>query len=146
MGIGFRISLVMLLLLLVNGSIGVWYYRDSQAKMALLIADNAKLETAVKEQEDAISSMKQHAEEQAKQVQELQTGLNAANDDKISLEKTLRDHDLAALARKNPKLLEDKMNKATDRVWRDLEVTTGAVLPPESTAAKSTKKSHFKKL
>ena len=48
----------MLLLLLVNGSIGVWYYRDSQAKMALLIADNAKLETAVKEQEDAISSMK----------------------------------------------------------------------------------------
>lgn len=111
--------------------------------------ENVKLTVAVNEQKQTIDTMKEHAEQQAAQVQELQTGLNAANADKVRLEKTLREHDLAALARDNPKLIEDKMNKATARVWRDLEATTGAAPRQDSTPPKDAtikRKSTFKKL
>lgn len=105
---------------------GYWYYTDSQAKIMALQDENVKLHVAVEQQKQAIDALQKHAEEQAAQVQELQTGLNAANNDKEQLERTLRDHDLAALARNNPKVIEDKMNRATSRVWKDLETTTGA--------------------
>ena len=133
--------------------VGYWYYTDSQAKIMALQDENIKLNVAVQQQKQAIDKLQKHAEEQAAQVQELQTGLNAANSDKAKLEKTLREHDLAALARENPKIIEDKMNKATARVWRDLEATTGATPRPEPTQpssaaapAKPGKKSTFKKL
>ena len=89
------------------------------------------------------------------QVQTLQQGLNAANADKAQLEKTLRNHDLAALARENPALLEGKMNRATARVWQDFETLTGAKPNPATTPTAQTtattttdakNKSPFKKL
>lgn len=121
-----RLSIILIVIIGVLCSVGWFYYKDTQAIIQDLQDRNAKLTVAVEEQKQAIVALNKHAEEQAAQVQELQTGLNAANKDKAQLEKTLREHDLAALARANPKVLEDKMNKATARVWRDLEVTTGA--------------------
>ena len=149
MGIGFKLSLAMAVVLAAVVGLFYWYYTDSQAKLAVLIADNAKLTTAVAEQKQAIDIMQKHSEQQAVQVQELQQGLNTANADKAKLEKTLHDHDLAALARDNPALIEGKMNRATARVWQDLETITGAkprpaAAPTAATAVKNT--SHFKKL
>lgn len=147
-----RIALLVVIAVLLG--IGYWYYTDSQAKIMALQDENVKLNVAVQQQKQTINTMKEHAEQQAAQVTELQNGLNAANSDKARLEKTLRDHDLAALARDNPKLLEDKMNKATARVWRDLETTTGATpraepipsTPTKAAPVKPGKKSTFKKL
>ena len=152
-----KLTAILLVIIGVLCSIGYFYYKDTQAIIQDLQDRNAKLTVAVEEQKQAIAALNKHAEEQAAQVQELQTGLNAANSDKARLEKTLREHDLAALARENPKVLEDKMNKATARVWRDLETTTGAaprvepaqpntVTPTNPAPAKPGKKSTFKKL
>jgi len=149
-----KLTAILLVIIGVLCSIGYFYYKDTQAIIQDLQDRNAKLTVAVEEQKQAIAALNKHAEEQAAQVQELQTGLNAANSDKARLEKTLREHDLAALARENPKVLEDKMNRATARVWRDLETTTGATPraePPAAAPAKDVptkpgKKSTFKKL
>ena len=155
MGIGFKLSLGMAVVLASVMGLFYWYYNDSQAKMAGLIADNAKLTTAVDEQKQAIDIMQKHSAQQAVQVQTLQQGLNAANADKAQLEKTLRNHDLAALARENPALLEGKMNRATARVWQDFETLTGAKPNPATTPTAQTtattttdakNKSPFKKL
>ena len=37
-----------------------WYYKDSQARIALLVANNAKLELAVKTNEETIASLQQN--------------------------------------------------------------------------------------
>jgi chromosome segregation ATPase len=139
-----------------------WYFNHSQEQIQALLKDKATLEIAVKEQQAAIDAMQKHAEEQAQQVQELQAGLADANSDKAQLEKKLRQHDLQVMAQDNPALLEERMNRATQRVWRDLEKTTGgqpSPLPDESTkpnataavqpAAKDQNKTHkslFKKM
>ena len=154
-----RLSIILIVIIGVLCSVGWFYYKDTQAIIQDLQDRNAKLTVAVEEQKQAIAALNKHAEEQAAQVQELQTGLNAANKDKAQLEKTLRENDLAALARSNPKVLEEKMNKATARVWRDLEVSTGADPKPDarvseksatssvtSTKLTTSKKKTFKKL
>lgn len=135
-----RLTIILIFVLALLGYGGWSYYKDTQTRIMALQDTNAKLNVAVDEQKQAIDTLNKHADEQAAQLQELQTGLNQANNDKQQLEKTLRDHDLAALARNNPKLLEDKMNRATNRTWRDLETTTGAVpLPPVKPSSKPKK-------
>ena len=48
---GLKLALIMLIVMGVMGSGFYWYYRDSQAKMAILHENNAKLETAVVSQQ-----------------------------------------------------------------------------------------------
>jgi len=125
---GLKIAAVMgvVILVLLGGFYA--YFKYSQDRIQVLMADNAKLETAVKLNEETIKVMRARAEQQAKQVVELQQGLNAANAARKDLEKKFREHDLEALARENSKALELRMNRATSRVWEDLETITGA--PP----------------
>jgi len=126
MGIGFKISAILATILLTVCGAFYFYYNSTQAKITQLISDRVKLETAVKEQEQAIQAIQKHAAEQAAQVTELQKGLADANKDKSDLEAKLHSKDLAAMGRQDSKGLEDKMNRATERVFRDLEKVTGA--------------------
>jgi hypothetical protein len=129
MGIGFKISAVLgiVILLLLGGF--YWYFRYSQDQIGTLVANNAKLETAVKLNEETIKVMRDKAEQQAQQVVELQQGLNEANIARKELEAKFRRHDLDAIARANSKALELRMNRATEKVWRDLETLTGKPQP-----------------
>lgn len=139
MGIGFKLAAILAAVLFTVCGGFYFYYTSTQAKITQLISDRVKLETAVKEQEDAIKAIQQHAAEQAAQVNELQKGLADANKDKSELEATLHSKDLAAMGRQDSKGLEDKMNRATERVFRDLEKVTGAT-PPAPPAAQTDKK------
>lgn len=137
---GLKLAGVVGIVLLVISGMFYWYYTQSQKTIGLLEANNAKLELSIKVQQDTIDALQQHAADQATQVVELQTNLNAANSYRATLEKLLREHDLTALARAKPKLIEDRMNAATSKVWDDLESLTGG-----GTSAQ-TNKSHFKSM
>jgi len=141
MGIGMKLAGIMALILCVVLGLGYWYYTDQQARMAILQENNAKLTVAVKTNEETIAVMNDHAIQQAAQIADLQTGLNQATQERKDLEAKFRDRDLAALGRSNARLLEDKMNRATQRVFDDLQVATGgtpdpAPLPPVKPATK----------
>ena len=43
-----RLAGLLLIVIIVMGGIGYWYYTDTQARMAVLQENNAKLEIAVK--------------------------------------------------------------------------------------------------
>lgn len=134
MGIGFKLSAILAAVLATVCGAFYFYYNSTQSKMAQLISDRVKLETAVKTQEEAITAMQQHAAQQATQVAELQKGLQDARKEKSELEAKFHEKDLAAMARQDSKGLEDRMNRATERVFRELEKTTGAApLPPAPT-------------
>ena len=93
--------------------------------MAILQENNAKLTVAVQVNEETIKVMKEHDTQQAAQINELQEGLNRATQDRKDLEAKFRNKDISAMGRKDAKLLEDKINRATQRAFDDLEKTTG---------------------
>ena len=141
MGIGMKLAGIMALILMVVLGLGYWYYEDTQARLALLMENNAKLTVAVKTNEETIAVMKDHEIQQAAQITELQTGLNQATQERKDLESKFRERDLAALGRSDAKLLEAKMNKATQSVFDDLQIATGGApdpvpLPPQKPATK----------
>lgn len=140
---GLKVAGVIGIVLLVVSGLFYWYYDHSQTTIRQLEANNAKLELSIKEQKDTINALQQHAINQAQQVVELQTNLNAANEYRSTLEKLLREHDLTALARSKPGLIENRMNAATVKLWDDLEALTGSA---SNTTPSTENNSTFKSL
>jgi hypothetical protein len=126
MGFGFRIALLNLILLLCSLGAFYWYYNDVQARVQGLMDEKARLTVQVAEQKQAIDTLQAHAAAQAQQVTELQQGLNEATQARRDLENKFNNRDIAQWGRQDAQQLEDHMNTATQRVFQDLETTTGA--------------------
>jgi aminopeptidase-like protein len=116
---------------LVGGSVygAYYYYKDSQDRIRILTENTAKLETAKKMQDQTINIMIEDREKFAELNKELQTSLDKANVYKDVLIGKLRKHDLAKLSLRKPRLVEKKINAGTKKLFRSLEVLSGAVAP-----------------
>jgi aminopeptidase-like protein len=116
---------------LVGGSVygAYYYYKDSQDRIRILTENTAKLETAKKMQDQTINIMIEDREKFAELNKELQLNLSKANVYKDKLIGKLRKHDLAKLSLRKPRLVEKKINAGTKKLFRSLEVLSGAVAP-----------------
>lgn len=103
-----------------------WYFNWSQEKIAILTANNAKLELAVQEQKKTIETMLAFQKKQIEDIRALQDDLNETTRYKDELEEKLAKHDLEMLARKKPGLIEKRMNDATKAIFDQIESETGA--------------------
>ena len=56
---GFKLALMMLVIMGVLGGLGYWYYQDTQERMAILNENNAKLEQAAATQTAAIEKLEE---------------------------------------------------------------------------------------
>ena len=56
---GLKLALIMLVIMGVLGGLGYWYYQDTQERMAILNANNAKLEQATATQTAAIEKLEE---------------------------------------------------------------------------------------
>ena len=126
-----KIYLLIIVLGFVGGSAygAYYYYKDSQRRIQILTENTAKLETAKKMQDITINTMIEDREKFAELNKELGLKLNAANVYKDVLIGKLRKHDLAKLSLKKPGLVEKKINNGTAKLFRSLEVISGAVAP-----------------
>ena len=126
-----KIYLLVIVLGLVGGSVygAYYYYKDSQERIRILTENTAKLETAKQLQDDTINAMIEDREKFDELNKELQTNLDKANVYKDVLINKLRKHDLAKLSLKKPRLVEKKINNGTKKLFRSLEVMSGAVAP-----------------
>ena len=123
---------MLLLVLGVIGGVGYgayYYYTDTQARIAILTENSAKLEQAASSQKQTIDTLIADAAKFQELNRELNTKLEAANNYKNTLIDKLRKHDLAKLSLKKPGLVERKINNGTKKLFRSLENLTGA-LPP----------------
>jgi hypothetical protein len=80
-------------------------------------------------QDNTINTLIEDREKFDELNKELQTKLDKSNDYKNTLIDKLRKHDLAKLSMKKPGLVEKKINRGTEKLFRSLESLTGATPP-----------------
>jgi len=115
---------VILILVMTFGGIGFGgysYYTSTQARIETLQANNAKLESVAKTNQDTIQRMTDNIQLMEEANQQLQADLDAASEYKDQLIAKLQKHDLALLSLKKPGLIEKRINDGTAKVFDTLE-------------------------
>lgn len=98
---------------------GLSYYLWNENK--ILTANNAKLETAIATQEEAIKTMQNDFALQTTQLNELQKKSQAAQLEMNRYLDIFKRHNLTKLAAAKPGLLEPRINKGTKNVFDSIE-------------------------
>jgi chromosome segregation ATPase len=132
-------SKILLVLLLGGSGLFYWYYNDTQARLAELVENNAKLEIAVQTNEAALKSVQEDlakANEETQKVNDEFSKIRAQNN---VLANKLSKHDLGVLGAAKPALVEKIVNNASAKVSRCFELLSGAELTEEEKNATSDK-------
>ena len=118
-----KIYILILVVGLLGGVLygGYYYYKDTQARIAVLTENSAKLEQATNTQKQTIDTLVEDAAKFRVLNKELNTKLEAANEYKNTLIDKLRKHDLAKLSLKKPGLVERKINAGTKKLFESFE-------------------------
>ena len=130
---------MLLLVLGVIGGVGYgayYYYKDTQARIAILTENSAKLEQAASTQKQTIETLVADAAKFQELNKELNTKLEAANDYRNTLIDKLRKHNLAALSLKKPGLVERKINNGTKKLFESFEEISALEPNPTDTSSK----------
>ena len=122
----FRVYILIVVLGLLGGAAyaAKYYYDTTQATIAQLRENNAKLEVANEENQQTIAKMEENNVRLNALTDQLSADLRKAEEYGDELRNTLNKHDMTHLANKKPGLIEKRMQDATDKLWGDLESVT----------------------
>lgn len=123
----------MIIVLGILGSVGygaVWYYQDTQARIATLRENNAKLEVAIETAEESMNVMREEQAKNQELMNQLSAKLQKAEKYGDDLRNKLRQLDLVQDAIKDPENLQGRMNGATAKLWRGIVEDTGGTPDP----------------
>lgn len=121
---GIKIAAVLFVVMIAMTGAGGLYYKHTQARIATLTENNAKLEVAIKISEKSINILEEQAEVNAQRNLELQSKLQKSEEYGDQLRSTLQKHNLTNLADKKPNSIEKRMQNATDQLWDDFRDIT----------------------
>jgi predicted nuclease with TOPRIM domain len=108
------------------------YYESTQATIAQLRENNAKLEVANETNQNTIKRMEQDTVLLQESIASLNTDLQAAEAYKDELIQKLQKHDLSMLSLKKPGLIESRINNGTKGVFDALEALSNPTAPSPS--------------
>ena len=121
-----KVYILIVVLGLVGGVVygGFYYYKATQARIATLTENSAKLEMAAKTQKNTIDTLIADAKKFQQLNSELNVKLVQATKYKNSLLNKLRKINLAKLSAEEPAVWEKKINNASKRLLESFESTT----------------------
>lgn len=127
-----------LIVLLLGGS-GLFYsyYNDTQARLAELVENNAKLEIAVQTSEAALKTVQEDLKRANEETQKVNAEFSKIRAQNNVLASKLGKHDLGVLGAAKPTLVEKIINKASAKAGRCFELLSGAELTEEEKNATS---------
>tara|TARA_R110002111_G_scaffold110997_1_gene170735 strand:- start:1496 stop:1888 length:393 start_codon:yes stop_codon:yes gene_type:complete len=96
---------------------GYYYYKDTQDRIKILTENTVKLEQAKAEQDSTIKTLVQDADKYKKLNKDLGNKLQNAETYKNKLIGKLRKHNLSRLSQQKPKLVEQKINRGTKKLF-----------------------------
>jgi len=134
---GSRLAIVFFLLLLAVGGIGYWYYNDTQKRMSILTENNAKLNTAVKLNEETIASLEQDYEKASTELATINQAYQSIRRQNQQLADKLQKIDLTAAAIANAEGIERAVNRGTVNAGRCFELLSGAELNEKERTAEN---------
>ena len=118
--------MLIIVLGLVGGVVygGFYYYKDTQARIAILTGNSAKLEVAAKAQKSTIDTLVADAKKYEGLNKDLNIKLVNANKYKLNLLSKLRKINLKKLSAEEPAIWEKKINNASKKLLDDFESIT----------------------
>ena len=121
-----KIYMLIIVLGLVGGVVygGFYYYKDTQARIATLKENSAKLEMAAKTQKNTIDTLVADAKKFQQLNSELNVKLVNATKYKNNLLSKLRKINLKKLSAEEPAVWEKKINNASKKLLESFESTT----------------------
>ena len=134
---GMKLAGVMFLVMCIMGGIGYWYYNDTQARMAILQENNAKLEIAVATNEEALESLQADYASAQNEIASLNDAYTAIRRQNQELADKLEKVDLTAAAIANAEGIERAVNRGTENAGRCFELLSGAELNEKERTAEN---------
>lgn len=104
------------------------YYQDTQKRMAILVENAAKLETAVQMNEETIGSLQQSYAAAQNELTSLNAAYQNIRRQNQQLATKLQQIDLTAAAIANAEGIERAVNRGTENAGRCFELLSGAEL------------------
>ena len=134
---GLKLAGVMFLIMLAMGGIGYWYYNDTQARMAILQENNAKLEIAVATNEETINSLESSYASAQEELSTLNAQYQSIRRQNQELADKLQKIDLTAAAIANAEGIQAAVNRGSFNAGRCFELLSGAELTDQEKEATS---------
>lgn len=132
-----RLAGILLIVILVMGGVGYWYYNDTQARMAILQDNNAKLNIAVETNEAALESLQADYATAQNEISSLNDAYTAIRRQNQVLADKLQEIDLTAAAISNAESIQRAVNRGTENAGRCFELLSGAELNDKERNAKN---------
>jgi len=123
-----RLAGILLIVIMVMGGIGYWYYNDTQARMAILQDNNARLNIAVQTNEAALESLQADYASAQNEISSLNAAYTSIRRQNQVLADKLQEIDLTAAAIANAESIERAVNRGTENAGRCFELLSGAEL------------------
>lgn len=125
---GLKLSLIMFVLMCAMGGGAYWYYNDTQERMAILVANEAKATFAAKEAEAAKVVLQESYKKIAAENEKLNVKFQEAENRSKRLQNKLSRHDIGVLGIAKPGLTENVLNGGSNNALRCAEIISGAPL------------------
>ena len=132
-----RLAGILLVAIMVMGGIGYWYYTDTQARMAILQDNNAKLNIAVETNEAALESLQADYATAQNEISSLNAAYTSIRRQNQVLADKLQEIDLTAAAIANAESIERAVNRGTLNAGRCFELLSGAELTEKERTAEN---------
>lgn len=132
----------MLIVIALLGGVGYGayaYYKDSQARIATLTTNNAKLDGAIKTSEAAIASIQKDMKKVNTQLKKVSSDFADIRNQNSKLAQKLETIDLGILAFNKPKSIERAINGGTKNAGRCFEILSGSPFTVREKEAKDAK-------
>ena len=123
-----RLAGLFFIIICVMGAVGYWYYNDTQARLAVLQENNAKLEIAVATNESALETLQADYASAQNEISALNSAYQAIRRQNNRLADKLQKIDLEAAAIANAEAIERAVNRGTENAGRCFELLSGAEL------------------
>lgn len=125
---GLKLSLIMFVLMCAMGGGAYWYYNDTQERMAILVANEAKATFAAKEAEAAKVVLQESYKKIAAENEKLNVKFQEAENRSKRLQNKLSRHDLGVLGIAKDTYTEKVINKGSANALRCAEIISGSEL------------------
>ena len=119
------------------GAGGYWYYNESQARIAALTENNAKLEVAVQTQTQALESIQADYARASEELTRVNDEFRVIRNQNNVLANKLAEHDIAVLGAARPASVQRVINSASSKALRCFDILSGAELTENEKEAES---------